>query len=290
MLWKQVMDRFGKKNLWVVGLSAVVMAGVAWIAVPLAKSHRNAAPAQTAFNSSAIDAAGSARVVPSFGPQPLSFEPNLGQTDPQVKFTARRSGYALFLTPAKAVVSLVSPDKTSLRSVKQRPSPSSASTGDVAPPSRRLSLRASRPQPRWRDALGTAGRMPALHQSVLGMEFVGAKDQAEIAGIDLVPGVSNYFIGDDPHRWASGVPHYSRVRYRGIYPGVNLEFRSNGPELGLGFIVEAGADPGLIHLRFTGAKSLNTDANGDLAVAAETGELRFPGCLPTRKSKESCNR
>ena len=187
MLWKQVMDRFGKKNLWVVGLSAVVMAGVAWIAVPLAKSHRNAAPAQTAFNSSAIDAAGSARVVPSFGPQPLSFEPNLGQTDPQVKFTARGSGYALFLTPAKAVVSLVSPDKTSLRSVKQRPSPSSASTGDVAPPSRRLSLRASRPQPRWRDALGTAGRMPALHQSVLGMEFVGAKDQAEIAGIDLVP-------------------------------------------------------------------------------------------------------
>src|SRR5205807_2413045 len=162
MLWKQVMDRFGKKNLWVVGLSAVVMAGVAWIAVPLAKSHRHPAP---------------------------------------------------------------------------------------APPARRLSLRPSRPQPRWRDALGTAGRMPALHQSVLGMEFVGAQDQAEIAGIDLVPGVSNYFIGDDPHRWATGVPHYSRVRYRGIYPGVNLEFRSNGPELGLGFIVEAGADPGLIHLR-----------------------------------------
>jgi len=162
MLWKQVMDRFGNKNLWVVGLSAVVMAGVAWIAVPLAKSHRNAAPAQTAFNSSAIDAAGSARAVSSLGPQPLSFEPNLGQTDPQVKFTARGSGYALFLSPAKAVVSLISPDKASLRSVEQHPNPSSLSTGDVALPSRRLSLRASRPQPRWRDALGTAGRMPAL--------------------------------------------------------------------------------------------------------------------------------
>ena len=146
MLWKQVIDRFGKKNLWVAGLSALVMAAVAWIAVPLAKSHRNAAPAQTAFNSSATDAAGSAR---SFGPQPLSFEPNLGQTDPQVKFTARGSGYELFLTPAKAVVSLISPDKASLRSVEQRPNPSSPSTGDVAPPSRRLSLRASRLQPRW---------------------------------------------------------------------------------------------------------------------------------------------
>jgi len=167
MLWKQVMDRFRNKNIWVVGPSAVVMAAVAWIAVPLAKSHRNAAPAQTAFNSSAIDAAGSARAVSSLGPQPLSFEPNLGQTDPQVKFTARGSGYALFLTPAKAVVSLVSPDKTSLRSVEQRPNPSSPGTGDVAPPSRRLSLRASRPQPRWRDALRTAGRMPALQMPAL---------------------------------------------------------------------------------------------------------------------------
>ena len=35
---------------------------------------------------------------------PLNFEPNRGQSDPQVKFLARGSGYGLYLTPAKAVL------------------------------------------------------------------------------------------------------------------------------------------------------------------------------------------
>ncbi len=37
---------------------------------------------------------------------PLMFEPNLGQTDPQVKFMTRGNGYSLFLTDRAAVLSL----------------------------------------------------------------------------------------------------------------------------------------------------------------------------------------
>jgi hypothetical protein len=37
---------------------------------------------------------------------PLFFEPNQGQTDPQVKFLARGSGYGLFLTANEAVLTL----------------------------------------------------------------------------------------------------------------------------------------------------------------------------------------
>src|ERR1700739_1236231 len=141
---KQVIGRFGNKSRWVAGLSVLLIGGAAWISAPLAKSHDHAAPAQTAVKSSAIDAAASTRAPRAFATRPLSFEPNLGQTDPQVKFTAHGNGYTLFLTPTNAVVSLVSPDKTSLRSVRQRIAPISTST----------------------------------RQSVLGMEFVGAKDQA----------------------------------------------------------------------------------------------------------------
>ena len=38
--------------------------------------------------------------------RPLVFEPNMGQTDPQVKFMARGDGYGLFLTDRAAVLSL----------------------------------------------------------------------------------------------------------------------------------------------------------------------------------------
>ena len=42
----------------------------------------------------------------AYGQLPLSFELNEGQTDPQVGFFARGGGYALFLTPTEAVLSL----------------------------------------------------------------------------------------------------------------------------------------------------------------------------------------
>jgi hypothetical protein len=45
----------------------------------------------------------------SYGQIPLSFEANMGQTDAQVQFLARGSGYALFLTPGEAVFSLHRP-------------------------------------------------------------------------------------------------------------------------------------------------------------------------------------
>ena len=47
---------------------------------------------------------------------PLSFQPNHGQTDSQVKFLSRGSGYELFLTPTQAVFSLQpADDKAELR-------------------------------------------------------------------------------------------------------------------------------------------------------------------------------
>src|SRR5438034_655315 len=42
----------------------------------------------------------------NFSSLPVAFEPNLGQTDPQVKYLARGNGYTLFLTSSEAVLSL----------------------------------------------------------------------------------------------------------------------------------------------------------------------------------------
>ena len=47
-----------------------------------------------------------ARIAQSFATLPLAFEPNRGQTDPQVRYLARGSDYALFLTGDEAVLAL----------------------------------------------------------------------------------------------------------------------------------------------------------------------------------------
>jgi len=64
----------------------------------------------------------------AYGQLPLSFEANQGQTDAQVNFLARGNGYALFLTPSQAVLSL------------QKPSPSGANASGASPDVLRMQL------------------------------------------------------------------------------------------------------------------------------------------------------
>ena len=45
----------------------------------------------------------------NFAKLPMSFEPNLGQSDPRVKFLSRGPGYTLFLTADEAVLSMREP-------------------------------------------------------------------------------------------------------------------------------------------------------------------------------------
>src|SRR5262245_24397818 len=56
-----------------------------------------------------VDPVQQAQLSETYGKLPLVFEQNQGQVDRDVKFLARGSGYALFLTATEAVLSLSSP-------------------------------------------------------------------------------------------------------------------------------------------------------------------------------------
>ncbi len=58
---------------------------------------------------SKVPETGKQQIAAGYGKLPLTFERNQGQADPQVKFLSRGSGYALFLTPNQAVLSLRRP-------------------------------------------------------------------------------------------------------------------------------------------------------------------------------------
>jgi hypothetical protein len=101
--------------------------------------------------------------------------------------------------------------------------------------------------------------------------FVGADASPEIAGYDRLGCVANYFIGDSPGNWRTGVPSYREVLYKEVYPGIDLRYRGNRQKLEYDFLVSPGAEPSQIEIRYQGILSLNVGSGGDLLVETDFG-------------------
>ena len=97
----------------------------------------------------------------------------------------------------------------------------------------------------------------------------GGSDQAQPASADRLPGVVNYLKGNDPARWQQGVPTFARVRYAGVYDGIDVVYYGNQKRLQYHFIVAPGADASQIALDVRGAERVSIDAEGDLQLTAD---------------------
>ena len=207
------------------------------------------------------------RVLANYGKLPLSFEANQGQTDEAVKFLSRGKGYTLFLTSTEAVLSLrkgsAEPEAEVPRLVND--------PGGTGP--RRAGAGVS-PGGAGADLLRSADSADRPPSSVLRMKLVGANPEGRVTGIEELPGKSNYFIGNDPGKWRTGVPLYAKVQYEEVYPGIDLlYYGTNQRQLEYDFVVSPGADPGNILLGFEGADELRLDKEGNLLLAADGGEV-----------------
>jgi len=108
------------------------------------------------------------------------------------------------------------------------------------------------------------------------MTFAGARPAADAAGDGLLRGRANYFIGDDPALWRTDVPTFRRVRYTGLYPGVDLVYYSSeGGHLEYDLIVAPGATPDRIRLAFDGSDALTLDPAGNIVARAGDQEIRI---------------
>jgi hypothetical protein len=77
-------------------------------------------------------------------------------------------------------------------------------------------------------------------KSALRMKLLRSNSKASIEAMDPLPGKSNYFIGKNPKSWRSNVTNYAKVKYRNVYPGVDLVYYGNGSQLEYDFVVAAG--------------------------------------------------
>ncbi len=117
-------------------------------------------------------------------------------------------------------------------------------------------------------------RAPGRKLESVRMTLVGANPAAPVAGRDRLPGKSNYFLGNDPEKWHTGIPQFAGVHYQGVYPGIDLVFYGNQGHLEYDFQVAPGADPSQAELQFDGAAKLEL-SNGDLILKGFDGGVRF---------------
>ncbi|MCB2378577.1 gliding motility-associated C-terminal domain-containing protein [Hymenobacter sp. BT635] len=114
----------------------------------------------------------------------------------------------------------------------------------------------------------------AVHGHAVFVDFVGASAAAKSVGQQQLPAYHNYFIGNDPSRWASQVPLFEEVRYASLYPGTDL--RVYGTEKGslkYDFIVQPGGKPAAIALRYRGTNGLQLQPDGTLLVRTSVTEV-----------------
>jgi hypothetical protein len=110
-------------------------------------------------------------------------------------------------------------------------------------------------------------------ESAVRIGFAGSNAAPEVEGLEIQPGHSNYLIGNNPARWQRNVPLYGRVKYRGVYPGIDAVYYGNQNQIETDYIIAPGSDPKRIALQVSGGKDLTLNAQGDLLVANAAGDL-----------------
>jgi hypothetical protein len=237
---------------WMAALAVVAMVAFGIVGTQGYRGKSASQPVATHGTKMSVNAPISneqrSRVRASLGALPLAFEANQGQSDPQVKYMARGNGYTLFLTGDEAVFAVQS-------SSMSNPTSNPKTSGKFA-------------TMRGRPAAKREEKSAAIH-----MQLVGGNSHAQVAAGSEVPGVINYYIGNDPSKWHEGVKQYSAVTYREVYPGVNLAFHGARQQLEFDFIVAPGASVAPIGLAFKGESKIATDTAGDLVLSSSAGDV-----------------
>jgi Beta-propeller repeat len=110
--------------------------------------------------------------------------------------------------------------------------------------------------------------------STVRMKLSGAIPGARLEPLEKLPGISNYYLGNDPSKWRTNVPQYARLKRHDVYPGIDMVFYGSEGHLEYDCIVKPGADASRIRLTYEGVERLRLDSNGDLLLAAGSHELR----------------
>ncbi len=189
------------------------------------------------------------------------FIENIGQFDPAARFQVWGGGQTLWLAEDAVWLSQVEGSRSKVQGRR-------ADEPDLQP----------------------ATFQPATSQAVnLRLSFPGANPHPTLEPFDRLDTHVSYFIGADPAQWRTDVPVWAGVRYRDLYPGVDLVVgagtspapacpaggRPQGSPLQWRLELREGADPAAVGLRIEGADAVAVDGDA-LRLTTAAGDLTLP--------------
>ena len=95
------------------------------------------------------------------------------------------------------------------------------------------------------------------------IEFVGANSDVAIIGEEKLDEYFNFFLGSDSSQWKGGCGGYNAIRYKNLYPNIDLVINSRYFQPKYTFYLRQGANPNLIKMRFNGLSDIFLNEKGD---------------------------
>jgi hypothetical protein len=187
------------------------------------------------------------------GSQPALFIANVGQLDAGVRFQVRSQHSTLFLTDDAIWLTVVDPQTL------------------AAPPQQRTGA-SSQPVAAGEPLRGITA--PALRGVNLKLSFVGSNTHLQLEPFARSATHFSFFRGDQAS-WRADVPVWGGVRYRNLYPGIDLELSGAHGQIEQRLYARPEADLSVVRLRVDGAEA-QTIASDFLRLQTAAGEVALP--------------
>ncbi|HEY4109275.1 PKD domain-containing protein [Puia sp.] len=119
---------------------------------------------------------------------------------------------------------------------------------------------------------GGSGSAAGLRAHAYRVSFDGASDDAAIVPDKALPGLNNYFIGNDQSKWGSDCRVFQGVTYKNLYPNIDVRYYTNEGQMKYDIIVHPGGDYRRIQMKYEGADRLSVK-KGQLIVGTSVGAV-----------------
>jgi hypothetical protein len=227
-------------------LLLTVMLLIVLILAPITPSTHGETPIRpTMAPRSTITDSSQAQGTEALHSSPVMFIENVGQFADGARFQVRGGDKTIWLTEDEIWVTVVEePPPTPRLPDGRHPSPLSVTETETES--------------------GASGEVQGVN---IRLSFSGANPHPRLEPFNRLETVVSYFIGNDPAQWRVAVPVWGGVRYRDLYPGIDLEITGEGGHLVQRLVTRPGANLSAVRLRVEGADAV-TPTPSPAAVAS----------------------